>query len=78
MVVRWWFDGGSGGSSFSRTRPGGSRPLWAADRFGCLTGTPLGVPPGMPIVAAFDRQVALKADHPLFDWLINCVILNHF
>ena len=20
----------------------------------------------------------LKADHPLFDWLINCVILNHF
>ena len=19
-----------------------------------------------------------KADHPLFDWLINCVILNHF
>ena len=19
----------------------------------------------------------LKADHPLFDWLINCVILNH-
>ena len=23
---------------------------------------------------AFD----LKADHPLFDWLINCVILNHF
>ena len=22
--------------------------------------------------------VALKADHPLFDWMINCVILNHF
>ena len=21
---------------------------------------------------------SLKADHPLFDWLINCVILNHF
>ena len=20
----------------------------------------------------------LKADHPLFDWLINCVISNHF
>ena len=20
---------------------------------------------------------ALKPDHPLFDWLINCVILNH-
>ena len=20
----------------------------------------------------------LKADHSLFDWLINCVILNHF
>ena len=20
----------------------------------------------------------LKADHPLFDWLINCVVLNHF
>ena len=20
----------------------------------------------------------LKADHLLFDWLINCVILNHF
>ena len=19
-----------------------------------------------------------KADHPLFDWLINCVILNNF
>ena len=24
------------------------------------------------------RSQRLKADHPLFDWLINCVILNHF
>ena len=25
-----------------------------------------------------ERNGLLKADHPLFDWLINCVILNHF
>ena len=24
------------------------------------------------------KKNCLKADHPLFDWLINCVILNHF
>ena len=23
-------------------------------------------------------KIPLKADHPLFDWLTNCVILNHF
>ena len=25
-----------------------------------------------------DGRSKLKPDQPLFDWLINCVILNHF
>ena len=29
-------------------------------------------------VATFSTIVTLKPHHPLFDWLRNCVILNHF
>ena len=30
------------------------------------------------IEVSFIIAYKLKADHPLFDWLINCVNLNHF
>ena len=30
------------------------------------------------VLVFFFSKLYLKADHPLFDWLINCVILNHF
>ena len=32
----------------------------------------------MPLSKLSILCVILKADHPLFGWPINCVILNHF